>query len=316
MSDHSTRPVVESAPSWSWRILLALVLSVLLLGATHLGGTPKAAAAAPTSTTTTTIPTGVTHTPGSPAISLVESPPWTMRGCGISLHAPKAPATKYPVGHCRILEVGDSVGNNLGWGLANQLLGTPGITLIQKDRPSTGLSNSWFYNWDYHVRLYLNQYHPHLLIVCLGANDEQNVVIKGHVVTFATKPWRIFYRSQIAKIAADAARLGVHVLWVGMPVVRGYSYAQGMAMLNSLYASSSTTVRGTTFLPTWPLLATKAGAFRPYGAVNHHWVVLRSPDGVHLSYDGEQVFATYAAQQISIIYHITLKAKHPAIITG
>ena len=55
------------------------------------------------------------------------------------------------VGHCTVLEIGDSLGNDLGWGLARELGGERGLTLVQADRSSTGLVTTWFYDWPRHL---------------------------------------------------------------------------------------------------------------------------------------------------------------------
>jgi hypothetical protein len=44
--------------------------------------------------------------------------------------------------------------------------------------------------------------------------------------------------------------------------------------------------------------------------------VLRSSDGIHLSYVGENLFATYVANEIATIYHVRLAPRQPATITN
>ena len=50
-----------------------------------------------------------------------------------------------PVRRCTILEIGDSLGSDLGWGLTRHLSAASGLHLVQLDTPSTGLANSWFF---------------------------------------------------------------------------------------------------------------------------------------------------------------------------
>ena len=70
------------------------------------------------------------------------------------------------VGHCKVLEIGDSLGNDLGWGLSRELASTHALKLVQKDKSASGLVTAWFYNWPHHLKTLLKQYHPDLLIVC------------------------------------------------------------------------------------------------------------------------------------------------------
>src|SRR5271170_5768505 len=66
-----------------------------------------------------------------------------------STTSPRAP---FALGHCRLLEIGDSLGDDLEYGLRHELKRTPGLKLIQRNKTSTGLSASWFYNWPAHLK--------------------------------------------------------------------------------------------------------------------------------------------------------------------
>ena len=57
-----------------------------------------------------------------------------------------------PIGRCVVLEIGDSLGNDLGWGLAREPVRHAGSRLVQKDMSSTGLVTAWFYNWPRHFK--------------------------------------------------------------------------------------------------------------------------------------------------------------------
>jgi hypothetical protein len=64
------------------------------------------------------------------------------KGCNFDLLAETVASS---AGTCNILVVGDSLGNNLAYGMQRQLDKTTGIDLVVKSKSSTGLSNSWFY---------------------------------------------------------------------------------------------------------------------------------------------------------------------------
>ena len=220
-----------------------------------------------------------------------------------------------PPGRCIVLEVGDSVGNDLGWGLARELKSTPGLTLVQKDKSSSGLTTPWFYDWTAHVVQFLHRYRPHLMVVAFGANDEQNMTVNGHVVAFGSAPWVSAYASQIRRVARAATRAHAYVLWIGMPVMGPNFYRQNMVFLNSLYARHAPSVPGVTFLPTWNLFAGSHGQFLASAVVNGVPTVIRTSDGVHFSYVGENVFATFVAQRIAAIYHVRLAPGAPMALT-
>ena len=43
--------------------------------------------------------------------------------------------------------------------------------------------------------------------------------------------------------------------------------------------------------------------------------VLRASDGIHLSYVGEEVLATYVAREIASIYHVVITPVAPVVLT-
>jgi uncharacterized protein len=219
------------------------------------------------------------------------------------------------IGHCKVLEIGDSLGNDLGWGLAREMASSHALTLVQKDKSASGLVTSWFYDWHQHLKTMLKQYHPDLVIVCVGGDDEQGMKVHGNVYGFDTPQWRARYSTLIRQIDTMTTRAGSYVLWVGLPVMKSNIYNEGVATLNSLYRSVAITVPGVTFLPSWSLFTNTHGQFEMAGPVNRVRTLLRAPDGIHLSYVGENVFATFVANEIATIYHVELRPSQPENIT-
>ena len=214
-----------------------------------------------------------------------------------------------------MLEIGDSLGNDLGWGLARELGHTPGVTLQQTDVSSTGLVTPWYYNWPRHLRTFLHQYHPHLVIMSFGANDEQGIVVHGHAAIFGSSEWHRAYAARVLEITKSATASGAYVLWVGLPIMEPRQYREGAQILNALYASVATTVAGVTYLPIWGLFASHRGHYRVGALVNNVPEVLRASDGIHYSYFGEDVAATYVINEMARIYHVALQPQAPTNLT-
>lgn len=275
---------------------------------TTSGGTPP-----PSSSSHTRCPLTLATPP--PATTTTTAPPTTTTG-GSTTAAPPVHSLAVRAPHCTVLEIGDSLGNDLGWGLQRQLAGVPWITWEQMDRPSTGLANSWFYNWPSHLTTLLAQYHPDIVLVCLGGNDEQSMSIKGRSVGFATSAWQSTYLGYVKEVLRLATAANAEVLWIGMPVMQPAYYNQGMVLLNSLYARSVRDTPGAAFLPTRALLANGQGAFEATGVVNGVATALRSPDGIHFSESGENVLATYVATQLGVLFHVHLTPEEPAYLAG
>lgn len=234
-------------------------------------------------------------------------------GCGLSL-TPSAPMA--PVGHCSVIEIGDSLGNDLGWGLARHLDPASGLELHQLDRSATGLANTAFYDWASAFPTALAQYHPDLVLVCLGGNDEQGFETGGTVVSFGTSAWRVAYSARVRQLVVEATAVGAEVVWVGLPIMRDPSYRAGVLELDAVYERVVNGTPGATFVPTWSLFADPSGAYRSEGIVDGSRAALRQPDGIHLSYTGEDVIATYVIRAIASAAHVGLAPVAPAEITG
>ncbi|MGB8197157.1 MAG: DUF459 domain-containing protein [Acidimicrobiales bacterium] len=338
MPHESTR--TGAGPSWPLRVALGLCVSVLVVVGFQLHDEHRSPAALTTTslhTTSSTTHDGPTTTSGSSSTSTQPSgspsnlPPPIVNmtafkppgaGCYFATGAPlpsndttsSSPTTTVPggtgahaIGHCTVLEIGDSLGNDLGWGMARQLGHDHELRLVQADKSSSGLLTPWFYDWSQKEKVLLAQYKPQLVIIMFGANDEQNLkTAGGQVLAFGSAPWVKAYTGVVTKMASVATKSGAYVLWVGMPIMQPNGYRQGMVLINSVFAKVATTVPGMTFLPTWDLFATAQGQFEASARVNDIPSLLREADGIHFSYVGENVISTFVTRAIGTVYHVQI----------
>jgi hypothetical protein len=247
-----------------------------------------------------------------------------LRGCGLTpssaLTRPKTTTTAAPhpapfaLGHCRLLEIGDSLGDDLEYGLRHELQRVPGLKLIQRNKTSTGLSASWFYDWPAHLKSDLHKYHPNLVVIMFGANDEQALAVHGVSEPFGSSKWRTAYVARVRRIDRMVTKAGAYAFWVGLPIAAPKSYSQGLRALNAIYAQVATTTPGVTFQPMWHLLSTKGGNYRGGADVNNVQSALRVSDGIHFTSTGELVIGTFVARQLATVYNVILRPEEPAYI--
>lgn len=213
-----------------------------------------------------------------------------------------------------MLEIGDSLGNDLGWGLAREIGNDRVLRLVQADKSSSGLATPWFYNWPAKEKVLLAQYHPQLVIATFGGNDEQNIRVDGHVVAFGSAPWIAAYTKIVTGLATAATKSGAYVLWVGMPIMQPNTYRANMVLINSVFLKVAQSVPGMAFLPTWDLFANVHGQYANAALVNRIPSVLRSTDGIHFSLVGENVIATYVTHELGLVYHVLVAPTSPMFI--
>jgi uncharacterized protein len=226
---------------------------------------------------------------------------------------PSAPAQP---NHCTILAIGDSVGLDLGIGLAREFAHQRGVALISRGVVSTGLVHDSFYNWPAHLTDYLSRWHPDVVVVCVGANDHSPIYTNGRSVPLLTLPWQAAYQARIRQIANIVQRFGAQIVWVGVPVSSTGGYRQAMKSMNSIYKGVMASVPGGFYIDTWDLFASSTGAVRPTAKVNNQSQQIRGLDLIHYTPVGCDVFATYVIRAIATKYNVVLRPSAPAFITG
>jgi hypothetical protein len=321
---HEKMEKAGSEKRWPLRIgllvaFLALVASASLIAT--MRPAPLAKSASSSSIPATTAPATLTTVarPTTTSIPGAFSGPIRIasvgRGCNLALGSTTVTVRSRAVGRCTVLEIGDSLGEDLGLGLEQVLAPSSRLNLVMLDTVSTGLANPWYYNWPVHFAADLTGYHPQLVLVMLGGNDEQGMVVNGCALVCGTAAWKKAYLSDIREIITEATSAGAYVLWIGLPIMQPLAYSQGAALLNSLYKLGVATKADATFVPTWSLFSNPEGLFESAAAVNGIETTLRASDGIHFSPSGWDVLATYVIREMALIYHVKLAPTSPAVIT-
>jgi hypothetical protein len=212
----------------------------------------------------------------------------------------------------RILQIGDSLGEDLGFGMSNELARIRHVHFFPAAYGDSGLANTSFYNWPVHLRSELASDHPQVVVVFLGGNDSQGFDVNGQPVLFATAAWRSAYTARVATMMNEALSAWARVVWVGMPAMddpSDPSLSGNMALLDSIYRHEVTLHRGTSYLSAWRVLGGPGGSYRASITTSSGQVLaLRQPDGVHLAPTGENMLAAAVVAQIERLYHVKLAA--------
>ena len=103
-----------------------------------------------------------------------------------------------------ILEIGDSLGQDLGFGLQDELGSDPFVKVVQDAVGDTGLSRPDYYDWPAHLAAELQQDDPQALIVFVGGNDGQSFDVNGEAAQPFTPLWTSTYTARVATIMNEA----------------------------------------------------------------------------------------------------------------
>ena len=216
------------------------------------------------------------------------------------------PSARHPL---TVLEIGDSLGEDLGFGLAQLLAGHRDVRLFTKAVGDTGLANVAYYNWPATFRSELAALHPGLVVIFIGGNDHQGFDVNGRPALFGTPFWHQQYAARVATMMAEAKAAGAQVLWVGMPIMASPSFSAAMHQLNAIYRAEAARFANVHYFSTWKLFSTPQGQYAqdlpvgPHGAL----VEVRDPDGVHIAPPaGNDLIAGAVLRQIHADWSIHL----------
>ena len=218
-------------------------------------------------------------------------------GRGEERHHTLAEATKQKKSHwprkitaarpLRLWIIGDSMAQVFGSSLRNLAEDTGLIKAKMEYKVSSGLSRPDFFDWPQHMIDQIVDWNPDATAVLFGANDGQNFYSHGKVLKVGTKAWQAEYAKRVGKAMTILTKGGRRVYWVGNPIMRNSVYRDKTAMINKIYAAEAKKHPGVQFISTWMLFAGDGGGYAealkdPDGGL----VVMRAPDGVHLTRAG------------------------------
>ena len=186
-------------------------------------------------------------------------------------------STKAPL---RLLATGDSLSYWLGKHTALSL-GTRGA-VVRDVQTSTGLTRPDIFDWYAHARQQVAKHDPEAVVVFLGGNDCQGVVVNGRLLRAASLGWTREYARRVQALLSIYSEGGQRrIYWVGMPPARAPDinacfHAQQNAARVAVLATP-----GAVWIDTWPLY-TLGGKYAP----TIRGVRVRQDDGIHLTGDG------------------------------
>jgi uncharacterized protein len=182
---------------------------------------------------------------------------------------------------------GDSVAGFLCYEMAAIAEHDPSLALHTHFEISTGLSRPDFYDWPAHLEADMVADTPRVVVLLLGANDDQPLRTGGGVAEFATPAWVAEYSRRVGAVMDRLRREGRTVVWIGLPVMRAPDFAARMDVIDAVDRRQAARRPGVVFLDSRPLFADTHGAYAAYlPDASGAQTLMRAPDGIHLSPQG------------------------------
>ncbi|MGA3214112.1 MAG: DUF459 domain-containing protein [Acidimicrobiales bacterium] len=212
-----------------------------------------------------------------------------------------------------LLSIGDSIGEDLGYGLGDVFSTDSAVRVVQEGVEDTGLSRADYYNWPGALEVELQRYHPKIVVVMMGANDAQAFYDGNNTWLSFGRPssdpsWWRAYTARVSLIMDEATDAGAHVLWVGLPPVGSASTVPAWFpnRLNKVFASQALIHPGVSYFSAAKVLSNKRGGFTEYMMIGGSEQEVRSTDGVHLLPAGYDLLAGDLVQPMERAWHVNL----------
>ena len=182
---------------------------------------------------------------------------------------------------------GDSLTSEFGPALADTMARTRRADSEVDFRFSTGLARPDFFDWPAHLEGITTELDPDVFVVMFGANDGQNIAVKGKVLTFGSPEWEQEYADRVSAVMETLNTDGRQVIWIGQPIMRSADFDAKMQTLNKIYAARAEAHEGVAFVDTRPIFAGPDGAYSAYLTdAQGTRTLMRQQDGIHLTRAG------------------------------
>ena len=209
-----------------------------------------------------------------------------------------------------ILLLGDSMMlEGLGPPLQRELKKIPGLTVKRHGRYGTGLARLDTFDWLSYFGQMLDTYNPGLVIITLGANDTQDIVIDGRRLHVGQKSWNEVYAQRVAALLQIASERNVIVIWVGLPIMGQEPYGSRAANINKQTQMVCDRTAGCRFWDAWLSVADEKGKYSVYLPDGQGKTIrARSKDAIHLTESGGRIMATQFLDDLKKWVDFTPKA--------
>ncbi len=190
--------------------------------------------------------------------------------------------------HARVLFAGDSLMEKLGPQVQPTLAKHLQWTCLPIGKKSTGLCRPDFYNWPVVLEKNLKSFRPHLVVMWVGTNDNQNVhgVKTGGLLT---PEWQKAYYRKMYEIISLCQKYKAKLIFIGPPTVGDPKVDAELRQINQVMKRMCQHHR-IPFLDVRPIFADRKGRYvQRLQNWEGQWVDIRTKDQVHITDAGNNL---------------------------
>lgn len=216
----------------------------------------------------------------------------------------------------RILVIGDFLAGGLAEGLTTAYAEEAQLRVISRSNGSSGLVRDDYYDWPGQIGQILETDEPDAVVVMIGSNDRQQMLVRGSREQPRSDAWMKEYEARATAIAAAVAEHGVPLVWVGNLPFRSGAMSSDMVAFNDVYRRVAESVKGE-FVDVWDGFVDEAGSFVASGPdMNGQPAQLRSDDGINVTRAGRRKIAFFVEKPLARLLGTDETPGLPSVGTG
>ncbi|WP_412049924.1 MULTISPECIES: DUF459 domain-containing protein [unclassified Hoeflea] len=192
-----------------------------------------------------------------------------------------------------ILVLGDFLANGAADGLREAFVDAPGVVVVDRTNGSSGLVRDDYYNWIEQAPAIIEEVQPSIIVVQIGSNDRQQLVVNGERESVRSVNWLAEYERRTQKFIELLRARKTPLLWVGLPAFKSSNMTTDIVALNGIYRKL-VEMAGGEFIDIWDGFVDEEGKFIFTGSdINGRQVRLRGSDGINITSAGRRKVAFY-----------------------
>ncbi len=201
----------------------------------------------------------------------------------------------------RILVVGDFAASAVADALKKFFINNSDIVIMNNTIPASGLVRTDYYSWQSNISKLIDQNSPDVIIMMIGANDNQPITDSHNMINTDQSEWMRIYKRRIIEITESLHASGKSWIWIGQPSFGNDLLTQKMKIFNALYKQETETAGGY-FLDIWSGFSDEEGnfSFSSYD-INGKTTKLRTNNGMHFTPEGKKKLASYLEKPLKNI---------------
>ena len=213
--------------------------------------------------------------------------------------APSVAAVEKSEDARKILVLGDFVAGGLAEGLEAAFAENAEVVIRSRTNGSSGLVRDDYFDWPGRIAGFLEEEQPDIVILMVGANDRQQMIVDGRREEPRSEGWAKEYEIRIRKLAAAVREHEAHLVWVGMVPFRFRNMSSDMIAFNDLYRRV-TEEAGGEYVDVWGGFVDEEGSFASHGPdMNGQPAQLRAEDGINITRAGKRKLAFFLEKPLN-----------------